>query len=57
MNFIDNQLQIDELLLLPDKVGGKKNFFKGVYIFSRDYDDTSYKIGMAWGRGGLYLKD
>ena len=54
MNFIDNQLQIDELLLLPDKVGGKKNYFKGVYIFSRDYDDTSYKIGMAWGKGGLF---
>jgi hypothetical protein len=59
MNFTDNQFAIEKLLMLPDKVAGKKNksaYFKGVYIFSRDYDDTSYKIGMAWGVGGLYQR-
>ena len=59
MNFTDNQFAIEKLLMLPDKVAGKKNksaYFKGVYIFSRDYDDTSYKIGMAWGIGGLFQR-
>lgn len=52
MNFIDNEKHIEDLLMLPDRVKGKKSYFRGVYIFSRDYDDTSYKMGMAWGRGG-----
>ena len=59
MNFTDNQFAIEKLLMLPDKVAGKKNksaYFKGVYIFSRDYDDNSYKIGMAWGIGGLFQR-
>ena len=59
MNFTDNQFAIEKLLMLPDKVAGKKNksaYFKGVYIFSRDYDDNSYKIGMAWGVGGLFQR-
>jgi hypothetical protein len=42
--------------MFPDKVGKSKSYFKGVYIFSRDLDDTSYKIGMAWGIGGLFQR-
>jgi hypothetical protein len=61
MNFTDEQKAIEKLLLLPDKRvsikgGDKKQYYKGVYIFSRDVDDTSYKIGMAWGVGGIFQR-
>ena len=31
-------------------------FQKGLYIISRDVDDLTTKIGMAWGAGGLFQR-
>jgi hypothetical protein len=35
------------------KVTYPKKHYAGVYVISRDEDDTVFKIGMAWGKGGL----
>tara|TARA_R110000823_G_scaffold209409_1_gene339642 strand:+ start:357 stop:929 length:573 start_codon:yes stop_codon:yes gene_type:complete len=61
MNFVDNQTTIQNLFLLPDKrvskTGSlKKQYFKGVYIISRDLDDDTFKIGVSYGLGGLYQR-
>ena len=61
MNFKNYESDIEHLFLLPDKreSGGKtkrkvKQFHKGVYVISRDLDDNTHKIGVAYGAGGLF---
>ena len=58
MNWHTNKngnIRIKKLLQMPEK--GK--FYKGIYVISRDKNNNNdtklqYKIGMAYGEGGLY---
>ena len=62
MNFGSNEKLKKKLLILPNKRDSKgKNkekkvdtYHKGVYLISRDIDDVCYKMGVAWGAGGLF---
>ena len=63
MNFGSNEKLLKKLLILPNKRDSKgKNkekkkvdtYHKGVYLISRDIDDVCYKMGVAWGAGGLF---
>jgi hypothetical protein len=63
MNVKDHEKDIGKLLLLPDtraskgaKVKQVKQYFKGIYIFSRDKDDLNFKIGVAYGAGGIFQR-
>ena len=49
MNF--NQYERDLKAFLQDSAGQP---YKGVYVISRDKNDTSFKLGMAWGKKGLF---
>ena len=39
---------------LPSTSNVEANLQKGVYVISKDLDDTHHKIGMAHGSGGLF---
>ena len=63
MNFKDKEKDIEQLFLLPDlrESGGKtkkkvKQYHKGIYVISRDLNDDTHKIGVAWGAGGLFQR-
>ena len=60
MNFIDYEKSLSRLLKLPDTrlSQGKipkqvTQYFKGIYVISRNKDDLTFKIGVAYGQGGL----
>ena len=71
MNWHKQHKELKTLLLRPEKRKSsnpskpdKQQFYKGVYVISRDLDENKnkelqYKIGMAHGYGGLFerLKD
>ena len=64
MNFREREKTIKNLLLTGKRKSNstdpkKKNNMKdtherGVYVLSRKTDDTTYKIGMAFGQGGVF---
>ena len=63
MNFEDHEKKIQRLCLLPDRRASKgktaktvAQYHKGVYLISRDVDDVCYKIGVAYGAGGLFQR-
>jgi hypothetical protein len=58
MNYTNYEASLGKLLLLPDtrlsKTGKEKTqHFKGIYVISRSKDDLTFKIGVAYGDGGL----
>ena len=58
MNFIENETNFKKLLVSgtrKTKRGETKDtYYRGMYIFSRDLDDVRFKVGLAWGQGGLF---
>ena len=66
MNFKNNEKDIQKLLrsgtrttrsVDPKKKGQKKpTYFRGLYIISRGEEDSTFKIGMAHGEGGLFTR-
>lgn len=66
MNFKDNQKNIQKLLRSgtrttrstnPKKAGEKKTtYYRGLYVISRGEGDSTFKIGMAHGDGGLFTR-
>ena len=62
MNFEVHEKKIQRLCLLPDRRASKgktktvAQYHKGVYLISRDVDDVCYKIGVAYGAGGLFQR-
>ena len=68
MNFNKRHKDIKKLLLHPEKrksgnpeKSDKEQFYKGIYVISRDEetdknDQLRYKIGMAYGAGGIYKR-
>jgi hypothetical protein len=59
MNYHSHVKWIHKLLLRPEKRKNTKGkfvdqFYKGVYVISRDVKDVNYKMGMAHGMGGIY---
>ena len=63
MNFETHEKKIQRLCLLPDRRASKgktaktvAQYHKGVYLISRDVDDVCYKIGVAYGAGGLFQR-
>ena len=63
MNFENHEKKIQRLCLLPDRRASKgktvkkvAQYHKGVYLISRDVDDVCYKIGVAYGAGGLFQR-
>ena len=57
MNYKSKYKHIEKLLRLHTRKNSKgKNtptYHKGVYVYSRGLNDTTFKIGMAWGGGGI----
>jgi hypothetical protein len=58
MNYVDFEKTIKKLLIYPDTYKTKSGkdasqYCKGIYIISRHKDDLTYKIGVAYGKGGL----
>ena len=63
MNVKDKENDIKKLLLHPEQRASKgkvpklvDTFQKGLYVISRDVDDLTTKIGMAWGAGGIFQR-
>ena len=65
MNFKDHEKDLRKLLLLPNRRATastdpkkanntKPTFYKGIYVLSKNEDDSTHKIGMAHGNGGLF---
>ena len=61
MNFKKQEKKIKKLLVLSEKRQSETHptqyryqYQKGVYVISKDLDDTHHKIGMAHGSGGLF---
>lgn len=58
MNFKQNEKDLQRLLYEGTRTSSKGNsvptYFKGVYLISGEKVAPSYKIGMAFGQGGLF---
>jgi hypothetical protein len=66
MNFRKHEADIKNLLHTGERASNSKDpnkkgkpkptYARGVYVLSRKADDTTFKIGMAWGGGGLFQR-
>lgn len=68
MNFNSHYKEVKRLLLRPDKRKSansnkpdQQQYYPGIYVISRDKEldknqQLQYKIGMAWGSGGIYKR-
>jgi hypothetical protein len=59
MNIHSHQKKIRTLLIDGEAIGETKTeptFYPGCYIISRTMGYNLFKLGMAWGKGGLYKR-
>lgn len=53
MNFKNHKKEL-RAFFKEQKIGGKTYGARGVYVFTRDLDDDVFKLGVSYGRAGLY---
>ena len=62
MNVHTYQKDLEQLLLTGERESQGKNkvvrptYYSGVYILSRSLKNLNYKLGMAWGTGGIFKR-
>ena len=62
MNVHTNQKNLEQLLLTGEresqgkKKGVRPTYYSGVYILSRSLKNLNFKLGMAWGTGGIFKR-
>jgi hypothetical protein len=55
MNFKDYEKDLQRFLRINTATKSKtKEYHRGIYLISRNVNDNTHKIGMAWGKGGLF---